>query len=72
MQLLIVLLLIYSVLSLQVHGSTSAGKHYILLIDNSASMAVADPARAGWNGQGGSASARSRPHRGRHGHGNRL
>jgi hypothetical protein len=41
-QLLIVLLLIYSVLSLQVHGSTHAGKHYILLIDNSASMAVAD------------------------------
>ncbi|HZV04261.1 MAG TPA: VWA domain-containing protein [Gemmataceae bacterium] len=41
-QLLIVLLLIYSVLSLQIHGSTSAGKHYILLIDNSASMAVAD------------------------------
>jgi hypothetical protein len=42
LQLLIVLLLIYSVLSLQVHGNTSAGKHYILLIDNSASMAVAD------------------------------
>jgi hypothetical protein len=41
-QLLIVLLLIYSVLSLQIHGSTSTGKHYILLIDNSASMAVAD------------------------------
>ncbi|HTU20846.1 MAG TPA: VWA domain-containing protein [Gemmataceae bacterium] len=41
-QLLIVLLLIYSVLSLQVHGNISAGKHYILLIDSSASMAVAD------------------------------
>ncbi|MHB1426204.1 MAG: VWA domain-containing protein [Gemmataceae bacterium] len=41
-QLLIVLLLIYSVLSLQVQGSTSTGKHYILLLDNSASMAVAD------------------------------
>ena len=41
-QLLIVLLLIYSVLALQVHGNTSAGKHYILLIDNSASMGVAD------------------------------
>jgi hypothetical protein len=41
-QMLIVLLLIYSVLSLQVHGNTSTGKHYILLIDNSASMAVAD------------------------------
>jgi hypothetical protein len=41
-QLLIVLLLIYSVLSLQIHGTTSPGKHYILLIDNSASMSVAD------------------------------
>ncbi|HWG42880.1 MAG TPA: VWA domain-containing protein [Gemmataceae bacterium] len=41
-QLLILLLLIYSVLALQVHGSTSAGKHYILLLDNSASMAVTD------------------------------
>ncbi|MGH7173086.1 MAG: vWA domain-containing protein, partial [Gemmataceae bacterium] len=45
-QLLIVLLLIYSVLSLQVHGNTSAGKHYILLIDNSASMAVADAGKS--------------------------
>ena len=45
-QLLIVLLLIYSVLSLQVHGGTSAGKHYILLIDNSASMAVADAGKS--------------------------
>jgi hypothetical protein len=42
LQLLIVLLLIYAVLAFQVHGSTSTGKHYILLIDNSASMAVAD------------------------------
>jgi hypothetical protein len=45
-QLLIVLLLIYSALSLQVHGNTSAGKHYILLIDNSASMAVADAGKS--------------------------
>lgn len=42
LQLLIVLLLIYSVLSFQIHGSTSVGKHYILLIDNSASMSVTD------------------------------
>src|SRR6516165_10209253 len=42
LQLLIVLLLIYSVLGVQVHGSTSSGKHYILLIDNSASMSVKD------------------------------
>jgi hypothetical protein len=44
LQLLIVLLFIYAVLAFQVHGSTSTGKHYILLIDNSASMAVADVA----------------------------
>lgn len=43
-QLLTVLLLIYAVLAMQVHGSTGLGKHYILLIDNSASMAVADVA----------------------------
>src|SRR5207248_4301022 len=41
-QLLIVLLLIYSVLAFQVHGRTSSGKHYILLIDNSASMSATD------------------------------
>jgi predicted 3-demethylubiquinone-9 3-methyltransferase (glyoxalase superfamily) len=41
-QLLIVLLLIYAVLSLQVHGNTSAGKYYIVLIDNSASMNVVE------------------------------
>jgi hypothetical protein len=41
-QLATVLLLIYSVLAIQVHGETKGGKHYILLIDNSASMAVAD------------------------------
>jgi hypothetical protein len=41
-QLLTVLLFIYAVLAVQVHGSTGLGKHYILLIDNSASMAVAD------------------------------
>jgi hypothetical protein len=45
-QLLIVLLLIYSVLALQVHGSTSTGKHYILLIDNSASMIVDDAGKS--------------------------
>jgi hypothetical protein len=42
LQLLIVLLLIYAVLGFQVHGGTTTGKHYILLIDNSASMTVAD------------------------------
>jgi hypothetical protein len=42
LQLLTVLLLIAAVLAFQVHGSTTSGKHYILLLDNSASMAVAD------------------------------
>src|SRR5438270_459000 len=41
-QLLAVLLLIYAVMAFQVHGSTSSGKHYILLIDSSASMGVTD------------------------------
>jgi hypothetical protein len=41
-QLLTVLLLIYGVLAVQIHGRTSSGKHYILLIDNSASMSVSD------------------------------
>lgn len=41
-QLLIVLLLIYAVMSFQVHGSTTTGKHYILLLDSSASMSATD------------------------------
>jgi hypothetical protein len=41
-QLLIVLFLIYSAMSFQVHGSTSTGEHYIILLDNSASMAATD------------------------------
>jgi hypothetical protein len=44
-QLSIVLLLIYSALAFQVHGrSSTAGKHYILLLDSSASMAATDVA----------------------------
>src|SRR5262249_8435717 len=43
-QLLIVLLLIYSIMALQVHGSTGTGKHYILMVDNSASMSAVDVA----------------------------
>jgi hypothetical protein len=42
LQLLALLILLYGVLGVQIHGSTSAGKYYILLIDNSASMAVTD------------------------------
>ncbi len=41
-QLLIVLILIYGVLALQAYAAQGSGKHYILLIDSSASMAVAD------------------------------
>src|ERR1043166_481304 len=50
LQILAVLFLIYSVLGLRVHGQTSSGKHYILLIDNSASMAATDvsPNRLEW------------------------
>src|SRR6516225_1411677 len=50
LQLLIVLLLIYSVLAFQVHGGTTTGKHFILLLDNSASMSATDvqPSRRVW------------------------
>ncbi len=42
-QLCIILLLVYSALEFQVQGGTTAGgRHYILLIDSSASMAVTD------------------------------
>src|ERR1700722_6602947 len=42
LQVLIVLFLIYGVMAFQVHGSTKLGKYYILMIDSSASMSVAD------------------------------
>src|SRR6266566_4641180 len=41
-QLCILLLLVYSVLEFRVHGRATEGKHYILMIDNSASMAATD------------------------------
>jgi hypothetical protein len=41
-QLLILLIVIYSVLGFQIHGRTGSGHYYILMVDNSASMAVAD------------------------------
>src|SRR5262249_35952490 len=44
MQLCIVLLLIYSVLAFQVQGGPATGAHYILIIDNSASMSCTDVA----------------------------
>lgn len=42
LQLLTLLLLIYALMGFQVHGRSSGGVHYILIIDNSASMAVSD------------------------------
>jgi hypothetical protein len=41
-QLLIVLIVIYAVLGFQVHAHTGSGHYYIIMVDNSASMAVAD------------------------------
>src|SRR5207302_7530444 len=53
LQVLTVLFLIYSVLGLRIHGHTSHGRHYILLIDNSASMSATDvaPNRLEWSKQ---------------------
>jgi hypothetical protein len=41
-QLLILLILIYALMAFQVHGKAGAGRHYILIVDNSASMSVTD------------------------------
>lgn len=48
--LLVVLLLIYGLLALRFHGGSGGGKHYILMIDNSASMSATDiaPNRLEW------------------------
>lgn len=50
LQLLVLLFLIYSVLGLRYHGSTGTSRHYILMIDNSASMSAQDvsPSRLEW------------------------
>ena len=50
LQILAVLFLTYSVLGLRLHGHTSQGRHYILMIDNSASMSTKDvaPSRLEW------------------------
>ena len=50
LQLLVLLFLIYSVLGVRIYGSTEKSEHYILLIDNSASMSVKDvtPSRLEW------------------------
>ena len=50
LQLLTLLFLIYAVMDFRVHGRTAESKHYILMIDNSASMAATDvvPSRLHW------------------------
>lgn len=50
LQLMILVVFLYSLLGFRYHGSTISGKHYILLIDNSASMAARDvaPNRLEW------------------------
>jgi hypothetical protein len=50
LQVLTVLILIYAFMDFRVHGRTSSGKHYILMIDNSASMSATDvsPSRLEW------------------------
>jgi hypothetical protein len=50
LQLLAILVLIYGVLGPRLHGAVLGGKHYILVLDNSASMAATDvePDRLAW------------------------
>jgi len=50
LQLLVLLVLIYASLGLRFHGQTATGRHYIIMIDNSASMAAIDvkPSRLEW------------------------
>ncbi|CAN5162403.1 BatA and WFA domain-containing protein [soil metagenome] len=50
LQLLAILTLIYAALGPRMHGRISGGKHYILIIDNSASMSATDvkPTRLAW------------------------
>src|SRR5207253_1942181 len=50
LQILAVVALIYGVMAFHLHGRSGAGKHYILMIDNSASMSATDvaPNRLEW------------------------
>lgn len=50
LQLLVLLAAIYAVLAPRMHGAEASGRHYILMIDNSASMSATDmnPNRLAW------------------------
>jgi hypothetical protein len=50
LQLLCILLVIYAVLGVRTQGALTGGRHYIILIDNSASMTATDvsPTRLDW------------------------
>lgn len=50
LQLLVLLALVYAILAPRLHGAGGAGKRYILMIDNSASMSATDvaPSRLEW------------------------
>jgi hypothetical protein len=50
LQLIVLLFLIYSVLGIRFHGATEISRHFILMIDNSASMSAKDvsPTRLDW------------------------
>lgn len=50
LQLLVILMAIYAVLAPRMHGTEASGRHYIILIDNSASMSATDiePNRLEW------------------------
>ena len=51
LQMLALLALIYGIMAFRFHGRTAEGKHYIIMIDNSASMAATDqePTRLEWS-----------------------
>ena len=48
-------------MSFRLHGRASEGKHYILMIDNSASMSATDVQPIAWTGPGSRRSRRSTP-----------
>jgi hypothetical protein len=50
LQVLAVIFIIYGVMAFHLHGQTGSGRHYILMIDNSASMSATDvePTRLDW------------------------